>query len=168
MLTIIIGVVGSLIASIICAILVAGHRRWWGQQIKITEPAPNAFLAPVEVRRGTGAHRVFGTLNFLPKGHRIWLIVVDETKGRYWPQGFEAVEYHGETGTWSGYITAEGWHSVTVVAVVAPPTTQDYFNYFQRVGHKTSYDPLLGIPQECRKRDTVRCKVPPAPALQVR
>jgi hypothetical protein len=92
---ILLSIATSLVASIIYATVGGGYRRWFGQQIKITQPAPNAYLAPVEVRRGTRAHPVSGTLRYLPKGHTIWLIVVNETKGRYWPQGFEAVEYCG-------------------------------------------------------------------------
>jgi hypothetical protein len=50
---------------------------------------------------------------------------------------------------------------VTIIAVVAPPTSQEYFNYFQRVGQKTSHEPLLGIPLECKIGDIVHAKVPP-------
>ena len=164
-LTIILGVAGSLIASIIYATVGGGYRRWFGQQIKIKEPRENGFLAPSECRAGIQAHAVSGTLKYIPKGHRIWLIVADETKGKYWPQGFAPVEYHEDTGTWKGYIHVWGWQHVTIYAVIAPPTTQEFFNYFQRVGEKTGFAPMLGIPRECKKRATLRCKVPPPPAV---
>ena len=157
----------SLIASIIYATVGGGYRRWFGQQIKIIEPQENGFLAPAEPRRGVQAHPVAGTLKYLPENHRIWLIVVDETKGKFWSQGFEPVEYHKDTGTWKGYVHVWGWHHVTLIAVVAPPTSQEYFNYFQRVGQKTGYEPLLGIPLEGKKRATVRAKVPPTPPMPV-
>jgi hypothetical protein len=86
-----------------------------------------------------------GTLKYLPEDHKIRLIIVNETKGKRWPQGFERVNHDANTGTWKGYVTVEGWHEVTIVAVVAPPTTQEYFNYFQRVGERTQHEPLLSI-----------------------
>jgi kynurenine formamidase len=42
-------------------------------------------------------------------------------------------------------------------------TSQEYFNYFERVGQKTEHEPLLRIPPECKKRDLVHAKVPPIP-----
>lgn len=161
-LTIIIGIATSLIASIIYGTAGGGYRRWFGQQIKITNPQENGYLGPVEVRRGTNAHPVSGTLKYLPKDHQIWLVVVNDTTGKCWPQGFERVDYDAKAGTWKGYVTAEGWHNVTIVAVVAPQTTQEYFKYFQRVGSLTKHEGLLAIPHECKRRDTVHVRLAPA------
>ncbi|HEX3747650.1 MAG TPA: hypothetical protein VHW09_27130 [Bryobacteraceae bacterium] len=166
LLEIIVAIATSVAGTIIYATVGGGYRRLFGQQIYITEPQENGFLAPAESRRGTSAHAVSGTLKHLPKGHAVWLIVIDEKKGKHWPQGFERVEYHEATGTWSGYITADGWHQVTVTAVVAPPTTQEYFNYFQRVGGMTKHEPLLSIPSECKRRHSIHVKVPPTQPKQ--
>jgi hypothetical protein len=161
-LAIIIGVAGSLIASIIWSTVGDGYGRWFGKGIKITNPADNGFLAPMEIRRGVQAHPVSGTLKYVPKGHKIWLVVANEAHGKFWPQGFEPVEYNRATGTWSGYITVFGWHRVAIYAVVAPPTTQEYFDYFQRVGGVTKHEPLLKIPAECKRRDVVSAKPRPS------
>jgi hypothetical protein len=156
--TVIAGVFESIVAAVIVAVCVAIYQRRIGQQISITEPMTNGFLPPAELRRGVQAHPVSGKLKYLPKGNRIWLIVADETNGKFWPQGFEPVDYHPDTETWKGYVTVFGWHRVTIIAVIAPPTSQDYFNYFQRVGQKTQHEPLLRIPLECKKRHSIQAK----------
>lgn len=92
---------------------------------------------------------------------------MNESGGKFWPQGFTPVETNEAKGTWKGYIHAFEWHykwsNLTITAVIAPPTTQEYFNYFQRVGKKTDFEALSGIPPECKWRDTVQAKVPVAP-----
>ena len=154
------GIIESIIAAVIIAIVVGVYRCVVGQRIKIISPQQNGFLATAETRFGVVAHPVHGTLKHLPKGHKIWLLVIDEKTGKTWPQGFASVEFSKEQGTWSGYINVWGWQNVTVAAVVAPPTSQEYFNYFQRVGSKTNHEPILGIPAECKHRDLVQVKVP--------
>ena len=57
-------------------------------------------------------------------------------------------------------MTVFGWDRVTIFAVIAPPTSNEYFKYFQRVGEKTAHEPLLSLPPECKKFDVVRVKVP--------
>jgi hypothetical protein len=158
--TLIEGIIGSIIATIIVAISVAWYRYVFGQRIKILDPQMNGFLAPFEKRNGVGAHAVHGTLKHLPKDHRVWLLVMNEGASKIWPQSFAPVEYSKEQGTWQGWITAFGWTNITIVAVVAPPTTQEYFNYFQRAGPKTSFEPILAIQYECKYRDRVQAKVP--------
>jgi hypothetical protein len=154
------GIVGSIIAAAIVALLVGGYKRWFGQQIRITQPKENDFLLPAELHLGVQAHPVYGTVRHVPKGHKIWLLAAEESTGKAWPQGFSPVEQSGD-GTWKGYIHVWGWHRVTIVAVIAPPTSQEYFRYFQRVGKKTDYEPIIGIPPECKKRHTISAKVPP-------
>jgi hypothetical protein len=162
---ILVGIATSLIASIIYATVGGGYRRWFGQQIAITDPVPHGFLTAAEMRPGVMKHVVSGTLKYLPKDHEIWLLVEDEFTGKAWPQGHAPVEYNKDKGTWKGFVNVMGWHSVIVVAVVAPPTSQDYFNYFQRMGRdfKTGYQPIGRIPPECKRRATVHAKVSPAP-----
>ena len=161
-MTLIVGIIGSIIATVIVALAIAAFRSVYGQRIKITYPKINDFLATAENRLGVVVHPVHGTLKHLPKDHKVWLLVMDEKARKIWPQGLVPVEYDKEQGTWKGYIHAWGWNNVTVVAVVAPPTSQDYFNYFQRMGPKTNYEPILGIPKECKHRDSVLAKVPKA------
>jgi hypothetical protein len=158
----IVGIVGSIIAAIIIALAVAWYKYVFGQRIRILEPQMNGFLPTAENRHGVTAHSVHGTLKHLPKDHRIWLLVVNEGASKIWPQSFAPAEYSKEQGTWKGWINALGWTNITIVAVVAPPTTQEYFNYFQRVGPKTSFEPILKIPPECKHRDTVQAKIPKA------
>jgi hypothetical protein len=85
----------------------------------------------------------------LRKDHRIWLRVMDDKTCKTWPPGLVPVEYSNDQGTWKGYIHAWGWNNVAIVAVVAPPTSQDYFNYFR------AWDP---------KRTTSRYSVFPSSA----
>jgi hypothetical protein len=155
----------SLIASVIYATIGGGYRRWFGQEIKITDPQPESVLAAAEDIGGVIAHPVYGTLKYLSRGHKIWLLVVDESGGNIWPPGFTPVDYRKEQGTWKGYIHVWGWHQITIVAVVAPPTTQDYFNYYQKLGRdfNSKFPPISRIPPECRKHVSVHARVPPVP-----
>jgi hypothetical protein len=43
-----------------------------------------------------------------------------------------------------------GGANVTIIAVVAPPTSLAFFLYYEKVGSKTAYEPLEQIPDECR------------------
>ena len=95
----------------------------------------------------------------VPKGHKIWLVVANEAQGKFWPQGFSRVEYDSGTGAWKGYVTVFGWQNVTIFSVIAPPTTQQYLDYFQRVGDRTKHEPLLAIPPGCKRRAVVHAKV---------
>jgi hypothetical protein len=48
-----------------------------------------------------------------------------------------------------------------VVAVVAPPTAQQLFRYFQKRGDETRvYDPLDCIPAECKNMASVQTRIP--------
>jgi hypothetical protein len=161
-MTLIEGIVGSVIAAGIVALIVAGHRRWFGQRIRIIEPREHDLLPPAETHNNVVGHPVRGTLKQLPKGHEIWLLVMDTSKTKVWPQGFSPVEYDADKGTWKGYVHVWGWNQVTVVAVIAPPTSQDFFNYYQRLGRegKTKYEPIARIPAECKKSAIVQTRVP--------
>ena len=161
------GIIGSVIATVLVAIAIAVYRTHFGQRVAITDPTDHGQLGAAEQRAGITAHPVHGTVKHLPKGHRIWLVVIDEGGGKFWPQSFSPVETNEAKGTWKGYVHVWGWQNkwqnVTITAVIAPPTTQGYFNYFQRVGNKTGFEPLSGIPPECKWRATIHAKVPAAP-----
>jgi hypothetical protein len=107
------GIIGSVIAAALVAMVVAIYRRQFGQRITITEPLNHGSLSPTERHFGVLSHPVYGTIRNLPKGHKIWLIVADEAGGKFWPQTFSPVEADEAKGTWKGYIHAWGWHSIT-------------------------------------------------------
>jgi hypothetical protein len=159
------GIGQSVIAAIIIAVACLWCRWQFGRRIKIIDPKMDGFLGAAENRLGTQAHPVSGSLSHLPKDYKVWLLVVNEQTSEIWPQGFDGglVEYDEKHHTWKGYVHAWGWNNVTITAVIAPPTTQEYFNYVQRVGNLTKHKPILRIPPECKHRDTVRAKVPPRP-----
>jgi hypothetical protein len=52
--------------------------------------------------------------------------------------------------------------SVSVPLCVAPPTSQDYFRYFQKLGgmRECGYEPLRRVPPECVNFDAVQARVP--------
>ena len=155
----------SLVASILYATVGGGYRRWFGQRIRITDPQPHGVLTAAEMRPGVMKHVVSGTLKHLPKDHEIWLFIEDAFTGKVWPQGHAPVEYNRDKGVWKGFVNVMGWHNVTIIVAIAPPTSQDYFNYFQRMGSdfKSGYQPIARVPPECKWRDTVQAKVPTAP-----
>jgi predicted PurR-regulated permease PerM len=49
-MTVIEGITGSIIATIIVAIAIAVYKRWFGQQIKITDPRPHGDFGMGEIR----------------------------------------------------------------------------------------------------------------------
>jgi len=101
-------------------------------------------------------------LKHLPANHEIWLLTQDERTGFVWPQGFFPVQFDPQRRTWMGKINGSGKKQVKIVAVVAPPTSQDFFRYFQDVGNKRNYvyDPLKRVPAECRNRAYVQAFLP--------
>ena len=134
----------------------------FGQRIKITHPRPQEILTDPEPLGSGFAYPVRGTLRRLPKGHQIWLLNQDDSKGFVWPQGFFAVEYNPIDRTWFGKISGSGNPNVRIVAVVAPPTSQDFFKYFQKLGPMRGYqfEPLPRIPPECVNQDSVQARIP--------
>jgi hypothetical protein len=157
-MTLIEGIVASVTAAIIIAIAAAAYRKWFGQQIKITDPRPHELLTDPVPLGGGYSFPVRGTLKHLPKDHEIWLLVQNEATGQLWPQGHFRVEH--KHGTWMGRINAMGQGNVKIFAVIAPPTSQDLFWYFQMLGPVSGYKPIERIPPECRKQDSVQAKVP--------
>jgi hypothetical protein len=53
-----------------------------------------------------------------------------------------------------------GGPNVTIIAAVAPRTSQEFFQYYEKVGPKTSYEPLERVPAECRNIHEVQAKKP--------
>jgi hypothetical protein len=103
-------------------------------------------------------------LGHLPKGHAIWLLTEDQGTGEIRPQGFYAVQYNEPQKTWSGLITGNGKGQVKIIAVVAPPTSIQFFRYFQSVGRANNYKftPLNAIPPECKNITAVQALRPKA------
>ena len=112
-------------------------------RIKITLPLPGeALIDKQPLGPKSVSHAVRGTLRSLPEECEIWLLTADEKTKRYWPQGFSAVQYNRQTGDWQGRVHA-GHSPLQIVAVVAPPTSQQLFRYFQKRGDETKlYAPL--------------------------
>jgi hypothetical protein len=95
-----------------------------------------------------------GTLKFKPKDHSIWLL--HGAGEQQWPQG--TAEYDPVSAIWEGRTYLQTWISGTFInAVVAPPTSQQFFEYYQRYGNAK---PLSGIPKECENIATVWARNP--------
>jgi hypothetical protein len=136
-------------------------RAYASRNISIVHPRPNEVLTEPEPLGSGLCFPIRGRLKYLPKGHEIWILSQDEVSGLVWPQGFFAVQYDPSEGTWLGKISGSGKQNVKIVAVVAPPTSQDYFRYFQEMGNKNNYQyrPLKRIPPECRNQAHVQARI---------
>jgi hypothetical protein len=84
-----------------------------------------------------------------------------ETTGEVWPQGFFKVK-HEPTGDWRGRVQGLQGQTIRVIAVVAPPTSHDFFMYSEKVGRETGghFVPLDHIPAECRNSASVQTYFP--------
>jgi len=137
---------------------------WLGRRaIKITTPLPRAVLMNPQSDGRVSYFAVQGSLKKLPQGHHIWLLVRPEQSDRVWPQGFFDVEFDPAIGQWTGRIHAEGASRFSIIAVVAPPTSCQFFRYYQRVGDKHDYqfEPLSQLPPECVNKDEVQVSLVP-------
>jgi len=143
------------------AVMAAG-RAVFPHKIKIVSPRPQEPLSDPQPLASGYSFAVRGTLKKLPKGHVIWILTQDDVTGRVWPQGFAPVQYNPVQGTWTGRVNASGNPIVRVVAVVAPPSSQDFFRYYQKLGKLRNYvyEPLDRIPPECVNLDSVQTKIP--------
>jgi hypothetical protein len=156
------GIVEGVAGHAIWGSIMAFCRRMTGRRIQITHPRPQAALTDPE---GTGPwhhYPVRGTLGRLPANHEIWLLTEDEVTGRVWPQGFFRVQFDPHLKTWMGKINGTSGPQVKITAVLAPPTSQDFFRYFQKVGglRGHEYEPLNRIPVECTNRASVQSRIP--------
>jgi|SRR5580658_8634851 hypothetical protein len=124
-----------------------------GKTIKITLPLPlpgQTLRNPERSSNGRPVYLVRGRLKRLPADHRIWLLTQHEVDGRVWPQGSRPVTYRRDTGEWDGWIVGTEGSRAKIVAVVAPPTSHDFFAYYVTQGRSTgSYGALPRVPPEC-------------------
>jgi hypothetical protein len=130
--------------------------------IQITHPRPGEMLTdPQPLGSDSVSYIVRGKLKSLPEEHSIWLLTQDERSGQVWPQGFYPVQFDEQTGEWHGRVNVLGRSLLRLYAVVAPPTSQDLFRYFQKRGDETRhFVPLNRVPPECRNIHSVQARVP--------
>jgi hypothetical protein len=124
--------------------------------IQIESPRPGEHLQDPRPYAGANTYQVSGKVGFLPRGYNIWLLVRRPLAADVWPQGFRdgGVQYDPASQRWKGRVLAHPG-PLTVIAVVAPPTSQMLFAYYQRNGKVTNYEPLEDIPAECTNSDFV-------------
>jgi hypothetical protein len=153
----------SLAGRAIWSGVAASIRSARGHAITITSPGPQQTLTDGEIAGISSKHfPIRGALKVLPKDHEIWILVQDESTGLVWPQGFFPVQFNPQLGTWMGKINGSGRKQVRIYAVVAPPTSQEFFRYFQLVGRlrENKFEPLKRVPVECRNRASVQAFIP--------
>jgi hypothetical protein len=131
--------------------------------LKIDEPAPGDVLKePLQFAPGCISYLVKGTLRRLPKNHTIWLLKKDPSSAQVKPQGFQQGRVILRNGKWQGRVYPSMAYAkrTTIIAVVAPPAVDMFFNYWQKVGLKAGWVPIDHIPNECRKIETVQARLP--------
>ncbi len=150
----------GIISNVTTNILGAGLRKLWNP-IRITQPRPQEVLSDPQLLGAGFSYAVKGTLRTLPKHHAIWVLTESESDGRVWPQGFFPVQYDPQKGEWFGRVNGDGFPNVRLLAVVAPPTSIDYFNYFQKLGRLREYkfEPLARLPPECTNVAWVQTRI---------
>lgn len=137
----------------------AGMHRLLGNGIKIVIPGSDGLLSQPEDFYGGKAYIVRGTLKRLPKDHRIWLLTEEYAGAPIRPHGFFPVIYNETDRTWWGKVNSMGKQRFRLIAVVAPPTSDDFFTYYQKVGMSTRFEPLKRIPPECRNMAFVQVTI---------
>ena len=151
----------SVVGGAILIIIMGTYRRWFGKQIAITYPRADDILSEPKPL-GTGrTFPVRGTFKYLPKDHTVWLLIEDDQTAHVRPQNFEIIR-DDVAKTWEGRIWGSGMGRVKIIAVIAPPTSQDFFRYYRHLGELRGhvYEPLQRIPPECRHRVSVQCRLP--------
>src|ERR1700678_352188 len=137
------GIVEGVAAHAVWDGVQAFGRRALGRQIQITLPRHGEILSEPKPMGPNASYIVRGKLKRLPKGHKIWLLTADERSEQFWPQSFYPVQFDEQSGEWHGRVNAMGMSPLRIFAVIAPPTTQDLFRYFQKRGDETkNYVPL--------------------------
>jgi hypothetical protein len=139
-------------------------------KIQITLPRHGEILTdPNPLGPSSVSYLVRGKLKALPEGHQIWLLTADERFEQYWPQGFYPVQFNEHTGEWHGRVNGSGHSPLRIFAVVAPPTSQDFFRYFQKRGDETKkFIPLNRLPPECCNTASVQARLPGMEDYQIK
>jgi len=129
--------------------------------IQITVPRPGEILSDPRPLGAGFSYLVRGRLRYLPEGHTIWLLTETDQSAQFRPQGFDDVVFDGKTGEWYGRINGGGTSPLQIFAVVAPPTSDELFRYYQRAGNENKkFVPLKSLPAECRNTHSVRARLP--------
>lgn len=155
------GIAEGVAGNAIWSATTSAARRMVGRLIQITSPRPGEVLQhPQPLGKGS-SYEVRGKLKRLARDHEIWLLREDEQSREVRPQGFSAVQFDPHSGEWSGRVIGPAGQTIKIVAVVAPPTSQDLLRYYQAVGGKLpSFEPLKRVPPECKNRASVQARVP--------
>jgi hypothetical protein len=86
----------------------------------------------------------------------------DERSGRVRPQGFLPVQYFRDKGEWVGRVTGLAGQPSKIFAVVAPPSSCDFFQYYQKLGAQLpQYEPRNRIPPSVQIELSVQARLPP-------
>jgi hypothetical protein len=126
--------------------------------IEITSPrSPKDDLQDKQPYGDMFSYKVEGKLRRLPEDHEIWLLNVNERSKEVWPQGFAPVtDWDAQTGEWTGRVCGRPVETIKIVAVVAPPTSTDFFNYYQELCDRGIVKPLKRIPPECTNQASIQ------------
>jgi hypothetical protein len=129
--------------------LQAGLSPMTEENISIAIPVTGPVLIDKKPLGNSHTYAIRGKLKQLPPGCHIWLVTAGIESEQYWPQTSYDVQHNDRTGNWNGRVHTGGG-PVRIIALVAPPTTQQFFLYYKQVGDATkNYTPLRRIPAEC-------------------
>ncbi len=126
---------------------------------QITITSPRSVLEGGEPREGARSYPVLGTLTHLPSDHKIWVLNESDI-GEVYPQ--DKVVWRSERSEWEGSTFV--WNtqnSTKMVAVVAPPTSDELFQFYRDVVKETKKAvPIPRLPDECTVVDRVHPRKP--------
>jgi hypothetical protein len=121
---------------------------------QITITSPRTVLEGGKPDDAARRYPVLGTLTHLPDDHTIW-VLNEGDRGKVWPQS--KVVWHSERSEWEGSTFV--WNSqpsIKIVAVVAPPTSNQLFEFYQVVHEATKeWVAIPRLPGECTVVDRV-------------
>jgi hypothetical protein len=132
------------------------------QTIQITHPSSPLEALQDKLPYADGfSYKVTGKLSKKANDHRIWLLNENEREQKVWPQGFSPVtDWDPRTGEWSGRVHGKAGETIKIVAVVAPPSAADFFNYYQELCDQGIVKALKRIPPDCTNQASVEIKLP--------